>query len=98
MTRNITKVINEKEKMMLETAAHFISICYAPWPLKSGCQSPLKCPVCHQVCLPDQGPLPKAQAGSACRHAAHFWNLPDDLVLLALADDDIELELKSKSS
>ena len=35
MTMNITKVINEKEKMMLETAAHFISICYAPWALKS---------------------------------------------------------------
>ena len=28
----------------------------------------------------------------------HFWNLPDDLVLLALADDDIELELESKTS
>ncbi len=28
----------------------------------------------------------------------HFWNLPDDLVLLALADDDTELELKSKTS
>ena len=28
----------------------------------------------------------------------HFWNLPDDLVLLALADDGTELELKSKTS
>ncbi len=37
-----------------------------------GCQSPLKCPVCHQVYLPDQGSSPKAQAGSACRHAAPF--------------------------
>jgi hypothetical protein len=27
----------------------------------------------------------------------HHFNLPDDLVLLALVDDDIELELKSKS-
>jgi hypothetical protein len=35
MTKNITKVINEKEKMMLETVAYFISICYAPWALKS---------------------------------------------------------------
>ncbi len=33
---------------------------------------PLKCPVCHQVYLPDQGSSPKAQAGSACRHAAPF--------------------------
>jgi hypothetical protein len=28
MTKNITKVIYEKEKMMLETAALFISSCY----------------------------------------------------------------------
>jgi hypothetical protein len=35
MTKNITKVINEKKKMMLETAAHFISIFYAPRALKS---------------------------------------------------------------
>jgi hypothetical protein len=26
----------------------------------------------------------------------HLWNLSEHLVLLALADDDIELELKSK--
>jgi hypothetical protein len=30
MKQNITKVINEEEKMMLETAAFFISICYDP--------------------------------------------------------------------
>jgi hypothetical protein len=30
MKQNITKVINEEEKMMLETAAFFISICCAP--------------------------------------------------------------------
>jgi hypothetical protein len=32
MTQNITKIINEEEKMMLETAA-LISSCYAPWAL-----------------------------------------------------------------
>jgi hypothetical protein len=35
MTQNITKAINEDEKIMMETAALFISICYAPWFLKS---------------------------------------------------------------
>jgi hypothetical protein len=42
MKQNITKVINEEEKIinslekiMLETAALFISIYYAPWALKS---------------------------------------------------------------
>jgi hypothetical protein len=45
MTQNITKVINEEEKTMLETAALFISICYAPWFIKFYMvtyQSPLK--------------------------------------------------------
>ncbi len=35
MTQNVTKVMNEEEKTMLETAAFFISICYAPWFLNS---------------------------------------------------------------
>ena len=35
MTQNVAKVMNEEEKTMLETAAFFISICYAPWFLKS---------------------------------------------------------------
>ena len=30
MTQNVTKVMNEEEKTMFETAAFFISICYAP--------------------------------------------------------------------
>ena len=34
MTQNVAKVMNEEEKTMLETAAFFISICYAPWFLK----------------------------------------------------------------
>jgi hypothetical protein len=46
MTQNITRFINEEEKMMLETAALFISICHAPWFIKfyivHGYQSPLK--------------------------------------------------------
>jgi hypothetical protein len=32
MTQNITRIINEEEKRMLEAAA-LISSCYAPWAL-----------------------------------------------------------------
>ncbi len=85
MTKNITKVINEKEKMMLETAAHFISICYAPWALKFKSAFQIK----------DHYPRLMHAMLASMQH--HFWNLPYDLVLLALADDDIELELKSKT-
>jgi len=99
MTKNITKVIYEKEKMMLETAAHFISICYASWFLKS-------CLVTKALSndlfdikssfhIKDHYPrLRQALLASMQRHC---WYLSEHLVLLTLADDDIELELKSKS-
>jgi hypothetical protein len=63
-----------------------------------GCQSPLKCPVCHQVCLPDQDHYPRLRQALLAGMQHHFWNLLYDLVLLALADDDKELELKTKTS
>ncbi len=73
MAKNITKVINEKEKMMLETAAHFISICYAPWDLKSymvaKAPSNVLSAIKSTLQIKDHH---KAQAGSACRHAAPF--------------------------
>ena len=100
MTKTITKVINEKEKMMLETAAHFISICYAPWALKSYMVAKAPSNVLSAIKsafqIKDHYPRLRQALLAGMKH--HFWNLPDDLVLLALADDDIELELKSKTS
>jgi hypothetical protein len=100
MTKNITKVRNEKEKMMLETAAHFISICYAPWALKSCMVAKAPSNVLSAIKsafqIKDHNPRLR-QALLACIQC-HFWNLPDDLVVLDRADDDIELELKSKTS
>ncbi len=93
ITKNITKVINEKEKMMLETAAHFISI----WALKSYMVAKAPSNVLSAIKSAFQIRDHYRQALLAgMQH--HFWTLPDDLVLLALADDDIELELKSKTS
>ena len=100
MTQNITKAINEDEKIMMETAALFISICYAPWFLKSYMVN--KAPsndlsaVKSSFHIRDHYPRLRQALLAGMQH--HFWNLPDDLVLLALADDDIELELKSKTS
>ena len=98
MTKNITKVINEKEKMMLETVAYFISICYAPWFLKSYMVN--KAPsndlsaVKSSFHIRDHYPrLRQALLASIQRHC---WYLSEHLVLLALANDYIELELKSK--
>jgi len=72
MTQNITKIINEEEKMMLEAAA-LISSCYAPWALNYYMVAkPSQMTCLPSVCLPHQGSLPKAQAGSACQHTAPF--------------------------
>ncbi len=91
MTKKITKVINEKEKMMLETAAHFISICYASQALKSSMVTKAPSNVLSAIKsafqIKDHCPRLRQALLAGMQH--HFWNLPDDLVLLALADDDI---------
>jgi hypothetical protein len=101
MTQNITKAINEEEKIMMETAALFIFICYAPRFLKSYMVN--KAPSNHSNDLSavkssfhirDHYRLRQALLASIQRHC---WYLSEHLVLLALANDDIELELKSKS-
>ncbi len=99
MTKNITKVINEKEKMMLETAAHFISICYAPWAsLNMVAKAPSNVLSAIKSAFQIKDYYPRLRQALLAGMQHHFWNLPDYLVLLALADDDIELDLKSKTS
>ncbi len=96
MTQNITKAINEDEKIMMETAALFISICFAPWFLKSymvnkALSNDLSA-VKSSFHIRDHYPrLGQALLASIQRHC---WYLSEHLVLLALANDYIELELK----
>jgi len=90
MTQNITTVINE-EKMILKTAALLISICYAPGALKSYMVAKAPSNVLSAIKsafqIKDHYPSLWQALLAGMQH--HFWNLPDDLVLLALADDDI---------
>ncbi len=62
--------MNEEEKTMVETAAFFVSDCYATWFLKSYYlveKSPLQWPFCFQICLSHQRLVPKAWAmGTHC--------------------------------
>ncbi len=82
---------------MLEAAA-LISSCYAPWALNY-----------YMVAKPSQMNLSAIKSafhikdhyqrfGQALLASmqGHFWNLSEHLVLLALADEYTELELKSK--
>jgi hypothetical protein len=99
MTQNITKAINEEEKIMMETTALFISICYAPWFLKScmvtkAASNDLSA-IKSSFHIRDHYPrLRLARLASIQRHC---WYLSEHLVLLALANDDMELELELKS-
>jgi hypothetical protein len=78
MSQNITKIINEEEKMMLETAALYISSCYAPWALNyyvvakalSNDLSAIK----SAFHIKDRPRLALAVLASMQRH---FWNLSE---------------------
>ncbi len=83
---------------MMETVALFISICYAPWFL--GFSSLTWLPKLPQMtCLPSSLPSTSGiiTQGSDRLCLPAFSAIAEHLVLLALANDDIELELKSKS-
>jgi hypothetical protein len=86
MTQNITKVINEKEKIMLETAALFISICYASWFLKSCLVTKALSNDLFDIksSFHIKDHYPRLGQGSACQHAAPLLVLSEHLVLLLL--------------
>ncbi len=83
---------------MLETAALFISSNYAPWVpnyhmVAKALSNDLSA-IMSAFHIKDHYPrLGQALLASMQRH---FWNLSEHQVLLALADDETELELKSK--
>ncbi len=91
MTKNITKVINEKEQMMLETAAHFISICYAPQALKSYMVTKAPLNVLSAIKSAFRSRIITQGSGRlflpACSTISGIYLMI--LVFLALADDDI---------
>lgn len=98
MTENITRVSNEDEKKMLETAAFFVAICYAPWFLKSYLveQSSSNDLSAIKSSFHIKEHYPKLGQALLASMQRHSWYLVEQLVLLALADDDVEHEMKKK--
>jgi hypothetical protein len=94
MTQNITKAINEDEKIMMETAALFISICYAPWFLKSYMvnKAPSNDPSAVKSSFHIRDHYPRLRQDLLASIQRHCWYLSEHLVFLALANDYIELE------
>ncbi len=88
MNQNITKVINEQR------------LSSSPSALLHGYSSFTWLPNSPQMtCLPSSLPFTSRiitqGSGRLCLPACNCWYLSEHLVLLALADDDIELELQS---
>ncbi len=97
--QNITKVINEEEKMMFgdSSSLHLHLLCSMGSQVLHGCQSPPQMtwlPIKFAFHVKDHYPRLGQALLASMQH--HFWNLSEHLVLLALANDDLELELKSK--
>ena len=89
MTQNITKAINEEEKIMMETAALFISICYAPWFLKSYMvnKAPSNDLSAVKSSFHIRDHYPRLRQALLASIQCHCWYLSEHLVLLALAND-----------
>lgn len=98
MTDKIAKVSNEEEKKMLETAAFFISVCYAPWFLKSYLvdKSPSNDLAAIKSAFHIKEQYPKLGQALLASMQRHGWYLSEQLVLLALADNDIGQEDKNR--
>ncbi len=98
MIQNITKAKNEEEKIIMETAAFFISICYAPRFRKSYMvtKAPSNDLSAVKSSFHFRDHYPRLRQALLASIQRHCWYLSEHLVLLALANDDIELELKSK--
>lgn len=98
MTANIARVMNEEEKKMVETASFFVSICYAPWFLKSylGSKAPANDLSAFKASFAILESYPKLGQALLCSMQRHAWYLTEELILYSLADDDVEEEEKMK--
>jgi len=83
------------EEKMIETASFFVAIFYSPWFLKSylvshAATNDLEC---FQQALILKKEYPDLGEELLKSMQRHFWYLTQDLVVLALADDDLEKEV-----
>jgi len=98
MTANIARVMNKEEKTMVETASYFVSICYAPWFLKSylGYKASAYVLSAFKASFTLSESYPKLASSLLCSMQRHAWYLTQELVLFSIADDDVEEEEKKK--
>lgn len=94
MRKKLTNIMNKEEEEMVQTSSFFISVCYAPWFLKSyiGFKAPANdlAAIKASAALKDDYPtLSVALTKSFMRHT---WYLTEQLVVFALVDDAVEVK------
>ena len=96
MTKNISNIMNEKEKKMIKTASLFISLTYCPRFFKSSLS--IKAPVNDLAAFKDVFDLskeyPEFSQSILKSMQNHTWYLSQQLVVMALVDDDVEKDEK----
>ncbi|XP_065666323.1 uncharacterized protein LOC136087458 isoform X1 [Hydra vulgaris] len=96
MTKNISNIMNDKEKKIVKTTSLFISLTYCPWFFKSSLS--MTAPVNDLAAFKDVLDLSKEYSEfsqSILKSMQnHTWYLSQQLVVMALADDDVEKDEK----
>ena len=96
MIKNISNIMNEKEKKMVKTASLFISLTYCPWFFKRSLS--IKASVNVLAAFKDVFDLskeyPEFSQSILKSMQNHTWYLSQQLVVMALVDDDVEKDEK----
>ena len=98
ITDKITMIMSEKERNMIETAAFFTSVWYAPWFIKSYlvAKSPSNDLAAFKNAFSIKDKYLNLGAALVASVQRHNWYLTEQLVQLSLADEDVEQEVKKK--
>ena len=98
ITCNVSKLMSSEESKMIETAALFISIFYSVWFLKSymASQAPNNDLMCFKQVFTLKDHYPKLGGALLISLQRHTWYLTEELVVLSLADADLEKDVKQE--
>ena len=96
MTEEVAQVMNEEEKKIVMTVAFYVSICYGPCFLKSYVveKSTSNELAAFKSSFDKRDHYPKLGEALLSSMQRHAWYLTEQLVMLTLADDDVDEEVK----
>lgn len=96
MTDKIINMMNCEEREMVNKAAFLVSICYAPWFLKSYMSDTATANdlMAYKSSYDIADEYPNLGAALTKSMGRHSWYLTEQLVVLAIADEDVEKDTK----